>query len=129
MIGAPTDVIDRYQRMAVDGEDGYHLGRDAGQKSVSCSHISFAAADQDEPVRTGYPMFARLGFRASEVLENVGFSILIYWPSGYLCAQLTTALTDPRLRIEPRSGEVGACWPGLEIQPAWDCVHMSSASK
>jgi ABC-type polysaccharide/polyol phosphate transport system ATPase subunit len=117
MMGTPADVIDRYQRMALDSEGDYQLQRDGGQKSASCSHISFAAADQDKPVRTGYPMFARLKFRACEVLENVVFNILIYWPSGYLCAQLTTALADPLLRIEPGSGEVEFCCPVLEIQP------------
>jgi len=127
-IGTPTDVIDRYQRMALDGEDGYHVERDAGQKSASCLHISFAAADQEEPVRTGYPMFARLRFRASEVLENVVFNVLIYWPSGYVCAQLTTALADPLLRIEPGSGEVEFCCPVLEIQPGLYRVDISIES-
>jgi ABC-type polysaccharide/polyol phosphate transport system ATPase subunit len=128
MIGTPTDVIDRYQRMGLDKEDGYHLEMDAGQKSASCSHISFAAANQEEPVRTGYPMFARLRFRASEVLEKVVFNILIYWPSGYLCAQLTTALADPLLRIEPGSGEVEFCCPVLEIQPGLYRVDISIES-
>jgi lipopolysaccharide transport system ATP-binding protein len=128
MIGTPTDVIDRYQRMALDGEGGYNLERDAGLKSASCTHISFAAADQEEAVRTGYPMFARLRFRSSEVLENVVFNVLIYWPSGYLCAQLTTALADPLLRIEPGSGEVEFCCPVLEIQPGLYRVDISIES-
>lgn len=58
MVGTPTDVIDRYQRMALGAEDDYHLDRNASEKSASCSQISFAAADQGNPVRTGYPMFA-----------------------------------------------------------------------
>jgi lipopolysaccharide transport system ATP-binding protein len=128
MIGTPTDVIDRYQRISLGAEDDYHCDRNAGQKPASCSEISFAAADEGKPVRTGYPMFARLRFHANEVLENVVFNLLIYWPSGYLCAQLTTALADPLLRIECGSGEVEFYCPVLEIQPGLYRVDISIES-
>jgi hypothetical protein len=53
---------------------------------------------------------------------------LIYWPSGYLCAQLTTAISDPQLRITAGSGEVEFYCPVLEIQPSWYRVDISIES-
>jgi ABC-type polysaccharide/polyol phosphate transport system ATPase subunit len=128
MTGTPTDVIDHYQHMAMGGEETYHLDDDAHQLSALCSHISFTSAEPNEIPRTGYPMFARFGFHAKALLENVVFNILIYWPSGYLCAQLTTAVSDPQLRITPGSGEVEFYCPVLEIQPGWYRVDISIES-
>jgi len=126
--GTPTDVIDHYQQMAMGREETYHLDEDAHQKSASCSHICFTSAEPDGAPRTGYPMFARFGFHANDPLENVVFNILIYWPSGYLCAQLTTATSDPQLRIRAGSGEVEFNCPVLEIQPGWYRVDISIES-
>ena len=128
MTGAPIDVIDHYQQMAMGGRETYHLDDDTHQKSALCSHISFTSTEPDEIPRTGYPMFARFGFHARGPLENVVFNILIYWPSGYLCAQLTTAISDPQLRIAPGSGEIEFCCPVLEIQPGWYRVDVSIES-
>ena len=128
MTGAPIDVIDHYQQMAMGGRETYHLDDDTHQKSALCSHISFTSTEPDEIPRTGYPMFARFGFHVRDPLENVVFNILIYWPSGYLCAQLTTATSDPQLRIAPGSGEIEFCCPVLEIQPGWYRVDVSIES-
>ena len=73
-------------------------------------------------------MFARLGFRARRHLKNVVFNILIYWPSGYLCAQLTTAVSDPQLQVTPGQGEVEFYCPVLEIQPGLYRVDVSIES-
>jgi ABC-type polysaccharide/polyol phosphate transport system ATPase subunit len=128
MTGTPTDVVDHYQQMAMGGEETYHLNDDARQKSAVCSHISFTSNEQDEPPRTGYPMFAHFGFHAQVPLEKVVFNVLIYWPSGYLCAQLTTAISDSQLRVTAGSGEVDFYCPVLEIQPGWYRVDISIES-
>ncbi len=128
MAGTPLDVIDHYQQMAMGGSETYHLDDDTDQKSALCSRISFLSDEPDQIPRTGYPMFARFGFHARDYLENVVFNILIYWPSGYLCAQLTTAISDPQLRIAPGSGEVEFRCPVLEIQPGWYRVDISIES-
>jgi ABC-type polysaccharide/polyol phosphate transport system ATPase subunit len=128
MTGTPMDVVDRYQQMAMRAEEPYHLNDDAHQKSATCSHISFTSTEPDEVPRTGYPMFARFGFHAQLPLENVVFNILIYWPSGYLCAQLTTAISDQQLRVTAGSGEIEFCCPVLEIQPGWYRVDISIES-
>ena len=130
MDGNPTDVVDHYQQMAMDEKETRYLidDDDAHQKQATCSTISFTSTEQDETPRTGYPMFARFGFRAQAELENVVFNVLIYWPSGYLCTQLTTATLDPHLRIKPGSGEVEFYCPVLEIQPGWYRVDISIES-
>ncbi len=127
MSGTPTDVIDHYQQMAI-GEESYQLTDEAYQKSATCSYISFASTAMDEAPCTGYPMFARFGFRARVPLENVVFNVLIYWPSGYLCTQLTTAVSDPRVQLTSGSGEVEFYCPVLEIQPGWYRVDISIES-
>src|SRR5271169_2893476 len=128
IMGNPAAVIDHYQQMSIGAEETYHLDEDAHQKSASCSHICFTSAEPDGAPRTGYPMFARFGFHANDPLENVVFNILIYWPSGYLCAQLTTSVSDPQLRINEGSGEVEFCCTVLEIQPGWYRVDISIES-
>jgi hypothetical protein len=128
MTGSPADVVDHYQQMAI-GEESYQLSDETGQKAATCSYISFASTDADDTPSTGYPMFARFGFHVQAPLENVVFNVLIYWPSGYLCAQLTTAISDPQLRITAGSGEVEFYCPVLEIQPGCYRVDISIESK
>ena len=127
MTGSPADVLDRYQKMAIGGES-YHLNDDAYQKTAICSYLSFASTEPDSVPCTAYPMFARLGFHAHAPLEDVVFNILIYWPSGYLCTQLTTAMSDPALRISAGSGEVEFYTPVLALQPGWYRVDISIES-
>ncbi len=127
MAGTPMSVVDHYQQMAIGEEETYHLN-ETTQKPATCSCISFSSTETDEVPRTGYPMFARFGFNAQVPLENVVFNVLIYWPSGYLCAQLTTAISDPQLRIAAGSGEIEFYCPVLEIQPGWYRVDISIES-
>ena len=127
MTGAPVDVVDHYQQMAI-GEESYQLSDENCRKAATCSYISFASTHADETPCTGYPMFARFGFQVQAPLESVVFNVLIYWPSGYLCAQLTTAISDPQLRITAGSGEVEFYCPVLEIQPGCYRVDISIES-
>jgi ABC-type polysaccharide/polyol phosphate transport system ATPase subunit len=128
MTGTPVDVVDSYQQMAMGREETYHLNYEAGEKPAICSHILFISTEKDEAPRTGYPMLVRFGFHARAALEDVVFNILIYWPSGYLCAQLTTAVVDAKLRITAGPGEVEFYCPVLEIQPGWYRVDISIES-
>lgn len=128
MTGPPSEVVAHYQKMAMGGAENFHLNDEVDQKPVRCSYISFASNEPDEKPRTGYPMFARFGFQAQASLENIVFNILIYWPSGYLCAQLTTAISNPILRIDEGTGEVEFYCPVLEIQPGWYRIDISIES-
>jgi hypothetical protein len=114
--------------MAMGGEETYHLNENSLQEPAVCSYIKFSSTEPNENLRTGYPMVTRLGFLAQRDLENVAFNVLIYWPSGYLCAQLTTSISNPQLQIKRGSGEVEFCCPALEIQPGWYRVDISIES-
>jgi ABC-type polysaccharide/polyol phosphate transport system ATPase subunit len=127
MDSTPTDVADRYQQMSM-GPLGYELTDQVGKKSATCLYISFASDKSEDAPRTGYPMVARFGFHAQKPLEDVSFNILIYWPSGYLCTQLTTAVSESKLRIPAGAGEIEFHCPVLEIQPGWYRVDVSIES-
>ena len=127
MTGDPVDVVGHYQQIAID-EEIYQLSDENCRKAATCSYISFASTHADETPCTGYPMFARFGFQVQTPLEGVVFNVLIYWPSGYLCAQLTTAISNPQLRIAAGSGEVEFYCPVLEIQPGSYRVDISIES-
>jgi hypothetical protein len=72
MTGDPMDFVDHYQQMAT-GEESSQLSDETYKKTATCSYISFASTEADETPCTGYPMFARFGFRAQGPLENVVF--------------------------------------------------------
>jgi ABC-type polysaccharide/polyol phosphate transport system ATPase subunit len=128
LTGSPRSVIDHYQQMAFAGEE-FKVGREFGRhRSAECLSISFTSADPQEPIRTGYPMFARLAYRATKTVDQVVFNILVYWPSGYLCAQLTTAVSEPHLRVPPGPGMIEFYCPVLEIQPGLYRVDISIES-
>jgi ABC-type polysaccharide/polyol phosphate transport system ATPase subunit len=128
LTGSRRSVVDHYQHMAFAGEDFEEVRESGHRGPAECLSLSFASAGAQEPVRTGYPMFARLGYRATETLDQVVFNILIYWPSGYLCAQLTTAVSEPHLRVPPGSGMIEFYCPVLEVQPGLYRVDISIES-
>src|SRR5229473_1563269 len=65
MDGPARSVIDEYQQMTFAGE-GTPVEDDSGSEAAArCTSISFSSPDASIGVRTGYPMIARLGYRAT----------------------------------------------------------------
>jgi lipopolysaccharide transport system ATP-binding protein len=128
MIGSPRTVVAHYQKMVFPSQGVSDNKMASGGKAAECSSISFFPADPQNSIRTGYPMIARLGYQAAESLEDVVFNVFIYWPSGYLCAQLTTALSAPHLRVEPGARVVEFFCPVLAIQPGLYRIDLSIES-
>jgi hypothetical protein len=60
-------------------------------------------------------MVARLGYRAAVRIENATFRISFYWPSGYLCAQLTNESSGENLAVEAGSSVIEFQCPTLPI--------------
>ncbi len=118
MEGDPRAVVDMYQNMtfgdheAAGNSQQPHVG-----KAAESLMVSFSCPDSSDAVRTGYPMVAQLRYRAATTIRNVIFRISVYWPSGYLCAQLTNESTANGLTLEPGEGEVSFECPVLPIQP------------
>jgi ABC-type polysaccharide/polyol phosphate transport system ATPase subunit len=116
--GPPRQVVDQYQQItfAWQGTDEDEQ-EDRNAKQAECTSISFSSPEPSDTIRTGYPMVARLEYRASQPVLDVVFRISIYWPSGYLCAQLTTESLAGGLRLEPGTGVVEFQCPALPVGP------------
>ena len=115
--GPARDVIDQYQQMTFAGQGTPVAGERDEVKPAECTSVSFSSPESSDTIRTGYPMVARLGYRASKVAPDAVFRILIYWPSGYLCAQLTTESLSGGLHIEAGTGVIEFQCPVLPIVP------------
>src|SRR5712671_1753538 len=87
--GPPREVIDQYQQVMFAWQESDPENEGENVKPVQCTNVEFSSPDSFDLIRTGYPMVARLGYRASKAVSNAVFRISIYWPSSYLCAQLT----------------------------------------
>jgi ABC-type polysaccharide/polyol phosphate transport system ATPase subunit len=125
--GAPRAVIDQYQQMAFAGQETPLSASDSG-KLAECTSISFFSPDSGESVRTGYPMIARLGYRAAQRIPGAVFRISLYWPSGYLCAQLTNESSGSTLTLEAGAGSIEFLCPVLPVVPGLYRIDLSIES-
>src|SRR5579859_1888500 len=117
MDDTPRAVVDAYQKMTF-ADRGTMMERELDvERPAQCIGISFSGAGLHHPIRTGYPMIARFAYHAAMPLRDAIFRISIYWPSGYLCAQLTSEASRPGLTIERGEGEITFECPLLPIQP------------
>jgi hypothetical protein len=126
--GPPRQVIDQYQQttFAADPESA---GPVTAELPAQCTSISFLAPGSSAGVRTGHPMVARLGYRMWQPIPEVVFRVSLYWPSGYLCAQLTTDSSHGGVDLEPGEGAVEFQCPVLPVVPGLYRVDLSIESK
>lgn len=129
MDGAPRDVVDEYQKMSFPADQPDETRSTELQKPAECVGISFTGAENADPVRTGYPMLARFRYRAAELVREAVVRISFYWPSGYLCAQLTNESSGFDFSLEPGCGEVVFECPVLPIQPGLYRVDLTIESQ
>jgi len=89
MSDSPTKVIEEYLTRTFDS-----LPTGAARSAVSSDaellSVEFGQSD-GRPARTGCPMFTRVLYKTGASLTDVTISVFFYWPSGYLCSQLTTS--------------------------------------
>ena len=117
MDGSARSVVDEYQRMTFADEGMLIEDESDTQTPARCTRISFSSPESSDGVRTGHPMLARLWFRASKSIGNVVFRISIFWPSGYLCAELTTATQTEGIRLQAGAGVIEFDCPVLPVVP------------
>ena len=115
MEGEPRAVIDHYQQMAISQHDAF--GETDLKKQAECLHVSFFSRAPGDSVRTGYPMVARLGYRAATPISHAVFRISFYWPSGYLCAQLTNETSGAAGDVKAGTGTIEFQCPMLPVVP------------
>jgi ABC-type polysaccharide/polyol phosphate transport system ATPase subunit len=125
--GPPRQVIDQYQQMTFVA-DPESAGLAELQSAAQCTSISFLTPGHSAGVRTGHPMVARLGYRIGQALPGVVFRVSLYWPSGYLCAQLTTDSLQGGVHLEPGEGAVEFQCPVLPVVPGLYRVDLSIES-
>jgi ABC-type polysaccharide/polyol phosphate transport system ATPase subunit len=125
--GPPRQVIDEYQRMTF-GDDTAPVGAAESESPAQCTSVSFSAPDPAQGIRTGYPMVARLSYRANQVIPAAVFRISLYWPSGYLCAQLTTDSSQGGFTLGPGEGRIEFHCPVVPVVPGLYRVDISIES-
>ena len=126
MEGAPRAVIDRYQQMAIPCPDARVMDP---RKQAECIELSFFSQAPGDVIRTGFPMMARLGYRASTAITHVVFRISLYWPSGYLCAQLTNETNGTIDRLDAGAGTIEFHCPVLPVVPGLYRVDVEIEAK
>src|SRR4030081_2388635 len=125
MDGPARSVIDHYQQMTFAAE-GTTVEEEPGSETAArCTSASFSSPDSGGSIRTGYPMLARLGYRASRRIAGVVFRISMYWPSGYLCAQLSTESSLEDYCLEPGAGVIEFECPVLPVVPGLYRVDLA----
>lgn len=114
--GPPRDVIAQYATLPIArNEAGFGSST---PKPAACTGISFRSAIPGrDGIRTGDPLIARFDYEAHERLSCVAFNLSFWWHSGYLCAQLSTALDGGSIRLEAGRGFVEFLCPALAMQP------------
>ncbi|MBV9480237.1 MAG: ABC transporter ATP-binding protein [Acidobacteria bacterium] len=115
MDGAPRQVIDRYQQLTFQDQATGFSEHVASGKPAECKSVSFHAPDSggEANIRTGYRMVTRVGFQAAKRIQGAVVRVSIFWPSGYLCAQLNTG----EFELQPGVGRVEFRCPVLPVVP------------
>jgi ABC-type polysaccharide/polyol phosphate transport system ATPase subunit len=86
MTGRPRDVIEEYSRTAY----GAMTWSSDTSNLAKLSGVRFEGPGGG-PIRTGEPMTAHVSFQFNRPVQDPIVTISFYWPSGYLCTQLTSS--------------------------------------
>jgi ABC-type polysaccharide/polyol phosphate transport system ATPase subunit len=117
MDASPRAVVDKYVKLAFSDSGPRLESQRDNPQSAQCLAVSFHAPDPSGSVRTGYPMVACIAYRAAMRIPAAVFRLSLYWPSGYLCAQLTNESSGQPLSLEPGSGTIEFRCPVLPVVP------------
>ena len=120
MTGDPRTVIDEYSRTTLLAT----LSASQTFGGVALTEITFGGP-QGGSVRTGEVMLVRASFFFPNSLDEPVVTISLYWPSGFLCTQITSA----GICHQGRLGEGRASWefvcPTLAMQRGFYRVDVS----
>jgi Wzt C-terminal domain len=123
--GNPRDVALEYQRCTLVAS-GTPAHVPTVSRVIELTHFSYCNASDraDQPVRTGEAMTVEIGYFAHETLTGVVFNVYVYWPSGYLCTQLTTG--EQGATIEKGAGRVRFFCPIVNLRPGLFPVDIAA---
>jgi ABC-type polysaccharide/polyol phosphate transport system ATPase subunit len=115
MSDSPRRVIEEYLSRTFTS-----LPTSAARPIVSSGALESISLEFVQPdgvsIRTGDAMITRVMYVAKTPVEHATVSVSFYWPSGYLCAQLTTAGRIEPLTLETGAGTVEFMCPKLAMQ-------------
>ena len=122
--GEPREVTLEYQRCTLlASETPAHIPEVS--QVVECTRFSYrSAAGADEPVRAGEAMIVEIDYIARETVPDVVFNVYLYWPSGYLCTQLTTG--EDGATVEKGSDRVTFFCPIVNLRPGLFLVDVAA---
>jgi ABC-type polysaccharide/polyol phosphate transport system ATPase subunit len=83
MSGHPRDVIEEYSRSAYGGL------KSTGSGGAKLCGVHFRNSEA-RGIQTGGPMTAAVRVEMQERIKDARVTVSIYWPSGYLCTQLSS---------------------------------------
>ncbi len=123
--GKPQDVTLEYQRSTSLVSEPPVRARGVSRK-IECTRFSCEATNRTDgsPVRPGEPMIVRVDYIAHETVGDVVFNVYLYWPSGYLCTQLTTGVEGTLIAKGP--GCVEFYCPVVNLRPGMFLVDVSA---
>ena len=122
--GRPQDVTLEYQRSTLSASGPPEHERGVSRK-IECTNFSYQGANRmtGDPVRPGESMTVRIHYIAHEAVPNVVFNVYLYWPSGYLCTQLTTG--DGSSVVAKGCGCVEFFCPIVNLRPGMFMVDVT----
>ena len=122
--GRPNEVTLQYQRSTLlASEPPEHLK--GVSRKIECTRFSYDSATRPgAPVRSGEAMIVRVEYVAHEAVPDVVFNVYLYWPSGYLCTQLTTG--DRGSLVAKGSGCVEFFCPIVNLRPGMFLVDVAA---
>jgi ABC-type polysaccharide/polyol phosphate transport system ATPase subunit len=123
--GKPREVTLEYQRSSLlasgPPEHARQLSRKIECTSFCCKN---ASRGPEQPVRTGDEMVVKVDYIAHETVPDVAFNVYLYWPSGYLCTQLSTG--EQGAVVPEGPGSVTFHCPIVNLCPGLFLVDVSA---
>jgi ABC-type polysaccharide/polyol phosphate transport system ATPase subunit len=122
--GAPRDATLEYQRHTLlASEPPTDVPEVSGV--IKCTRFSYRSLSKgsDQFVRTGEPMIVEVDYMAHQTVSGVVFNVYLYWPSGYLCTQLTTG--EQGATVEKGPGTVSFLCPIVNLRPGLFLVDVA----
>jgi ABC-type polysaccharide/polyol phosphate transport system ATPase subunit len=121
----PRLVIEEYQRSTLlTSNPPDHVTTVPG--TIECTDFYYDSESQgrNRSVRTGDSMIVRVGYVAHETIESAAFNVYLYWPSGYLCTQLSTG--ENGITVARGRGHVEFRCPFVNLRPGLYMVDISA---
>jgi ABC-type polysaccharide/polyol phosphate transport system ATPase subunit len=88
LTGTPREVIEEYSKTAYEA-----LSRSENPGNAKLTRIEFRGSGP--AVRTGDPVTAHVSFSLNRPVADPVVTLAIYWPSGYLCTEMTSTAVLP----------------------------------